>query len=71
MSKDYLIFRDAAELRGILHDYFDGDTDKVTLWLATANPSLGNVIPNDMLKAGKLDNLLKFARSAMDEHEAA
>lgn len=52
--------------------YFKGDVDKAQLWFMLPNPSLGEISPNDMLRAGRERRLLQFVEeSAMAETAAA
>jgi hypothetical protein len=39
--------------------YFN-NISKATDWMYTRNPLLGDVVPNDMLKIGRFDKLMKF-----------
>ena len=39
---------------------------KVQLWFQTKNPLLGNVSPDEMILAGRLDRLKKFISEAED-----
>ncbi len=51
-----------------LHSYFKDDV-KIALWLETPNPALGRVRPLDMVAAGRIDKLLKFVESALEENK--
>lgn len=50
---------------GPVKDYFDGDLEKVSLWINAENPQLGGVSPCEMLLMGREDRLQKFIDEAM------
>ena len=50
-------------------DYYFHDLTKCIDWLYTRNPLLGNVVPNDMLLAGRFDKLQKFIYERLEENE--
>lgn len=38
-------------------------------WMTTINPFLGGVRPVDMIYAGRIDKVLKFIKSRIDEND--
>jgi hypothetical protein len=48
-----------------LKAHFNGDTDKVWLWLQERNPALGCVSPWEMIKSGRVEKLKKFIDSRL------
>lgn len=50
-------------------EYFEGDLDRAYLWFETPNPQLGNVSPNDMIKLGRDEKLLKFILESRENNE--
>ncbi len=50
----------------ILHDYFDNDIGKVSAWINTPNPLLGDVTPCEMIVNGKQEKLLIWMRQQED-----
>ena len=50
----------ADRIKEILTKFFDGDTDKISLWYSTPNPSLGGASPDDMIANGKEEKLLNW-----------
>lgn len=59
----------AAEARTLVAKFFDGNEEKTSLWMATKNPLLGNISPEDMIRLGRVDRLLKFIKDALAENE--
>lgn len=59
------------EILGHLLKFFDDDFDKVSLWFRLPNPSLGGLVPNDLIRLGRIEKLAQFVRNAMDENAAA
>jgi Protein of unknown function (DUF2384) len=55
-----------ANVCNIVYDYF-GDTAKTALWFKTANPMLGNLSPQDMVRFGRYKKLLRFITVAVEE----
>lgn len=51
--------------------FFEGDTDKTMLWMITANPALGEVVPVDLIAMGRADKLLAFVLDARAGEDAA
>jgi hypothetical protein len=59
------------EILGHLLRFFKDDFDKASLWFRLPNPSLGGLIPNDLIRMGRIGKLAEFVRNAMAENEAA
>jgi len=51
-----------VECKKIVADFFKYDDLKIKMWWTSANPLLGNVPPEFMVKAGRSDKLLKVIR---------
>jgi antitoxin Xre/MbcA/ParS-like protein len=49
---------------------FFGDPGKVSLWMSSPNPLLGNVSPEDMIRIGREEKLLRFVENQLRENEA-
>lgn len=47
---------------------FFGDEHKTVLWFRTPNPLLGNVSPKDMIRAGRINKLLRFIQTALEQN---
>jgi hypothetical protein len=58
------------ELETLVLCFFNGDKDKTKLWFETPNPLLGGISPAGMIKAGRYDKLLKWAKQQIDESKA-
>ena len=55
------------KVRSLIYQYFNGDSEKVILWLDTPNPNLGNISPDEMINLGRVENLLKFVETQLEE----
>lgn len=55
-----------ANICALVATFFDGDLQKTALWFRTPNPSLGNVIPRDMIRFGRFKKLLSFITDALE-----
>lgn len=53
------IIQDTLEVSRRLHEFFQ-DEEKVTVWLNTENPLLGDMAPIEMIFQGRTEKLLKF-----------
>jgi len=51
----------------LIDRFFYGDKTKTSLWLKTSNPLLGDVSPNDMIRFGRSQKLLKFILYSLQE----
>lgn len=58
------------EVAALVLKFFDGDIAKKDLWLATKNPLLGNISPNEMIQAGREDRLLRWVQQQLIENQA-
>ncbi len=56
-------------LRQVL-SYFNDDWDKATLWFRSPNPGLGYLVPNDMIRLGRIGKLEQFISNALAANEA-
>lgn len=50
-------------LHGKVTEYFKGDYIKALHWFTIRNPMLGDISPDDMIRAGNIDRLRKFIES--------
>lgn len=57
------------EARKLVLWFFKGDKKKTDLWFDTKNPLLGNVSPNEMIRAGRRDKLISFIENQLSENE--
>lgn len=57
------------EIRSHLLYYFEGNNDKVEMWLNTKNPMLGGISPLEMLMNDKETKLLKFIKEQMKHNQ--
>lgn len=48
-----------------LLNYFEGDNEKVKLWMKTPNPSLGHIRPVFMIRVARAHKLEQFIDSAL------
>ena len=46
--------------------FFEGDNEKVKLWMKTPNPCLGHTRPVQMILVGRAHKLEKFIDSALE-----
>ena len=51
----------------LVNEFFGSDK-KAELWMTSANPLLGGVSPEDMIRMGRSERLLKFVRYNLDEN---
>ena len=49
--------------------HFDGDTKVTAQWMATENPLLGNITPNQMMRNGRSAKLYKFIMESLGENK--
>jgi len=61
---------DTVELLVLVMEFFEGNETKARLWFETKNPLLGGISPNDMIKAGRYDKLLRWAKDQINEGKA-
>ncbi len=52
-----------------LTKFFQGDMNKVVLWLNAENPLLGKVTPADMILSGRGEKLIQFIKDSVDLNE--
>lgn len=60
--------KERDELLNLLKRFFNGDEDKVSLWMMTWNPAFG-CSPQVMVGAGYYQKLLKWARQQIADNE--
>jgi hypothetical protein len=53
----------------LLEEFFDADADKISLWLMTKNPHLGNIEPMEFFLRGRGKKVFKFAENALEENK--
>lgn len=62
--------REYAAIEKLVAEFFEGDAQKVALWLETPNPMLGSISPRMMLRCGRYERLLKFIIEAREAERA-
>ncbi len=50
--------------------FFNDDWDKASLWFRSPNPGLGYLVPNDLIRMGRIGKLEGFVREAMAANAA-
>jgi len=55
--------------RKMIKEHFNGSPVKTDLWFRLENPMLGGKSPNDFIRIGRIDKLLLFIESAIDENK--
>lgn len=63
--------RELANLANLVSDYFEGDQDRVALWLGTANPMLGGISPTELVCMGRYQVVLDYVLEAQADNAAA
>ena len=56
---------EVAATCSLVAQFFEGNAIKTALWFATANPTLGNASPCEMIRSGKHDDLRRFVLEAL------
>lgn len=59
---------DVATTRKLVFDFFQGDEAKAAAWFSSPNPTLGGVIPNDLIALGRGQKLLEHVRALQAEN---
>ena len=59
------LIKDSTVISAHLHNFFEGDVDKIWKWLFTPNPGLGNLIPAKFYMNGRTKKLLKFVTTSV------
>lgn len=49
--------------------YFKGDAMKAIIWMRTANPMLGGLVPREMIVKGLYKKLLQFIETSLEENK--
>lgn len=68
-------FRDLGDMTlrekvfSLILDFFHGDGEKAERWMATSNPLLGCMTPDDMIALGRGEKLLKWVRQSLAENK--
>lgn len=60
--------KDICEMNMKLLKFFDHDYDKAIAWLQTKNPGLGGISPLEMIGRGRLEKLINFVESPLEEN---
>lgn len=55
-----------SHCRKLVLGAFDGDYKRAQIWWNKPNPLLGNTIPNNMIKRGRVNKLLGVIQNALD-----
>ena len=53
----------------LLRKFFKEDSNKIYLWWNTENPLLGGVTPLFMNDVGKIDKVIEFIETSLDENK--
>ncbi|MBI4056588.1 MAG: hypothetical protein HY399_03470 [Elusimicrobia bacterium] len=61
--------REWGTLLNLVAEFFQGDSQKTSLWFAMPNPLLGDVAPRDMIRSGRDKKLFKFVVTALSENK--
>lgn len=62
--KDRLL--EIAVVCSLVAEYFEGDPKKTAMWFKTANPMLGDITPQNMVRLGRSNKLIKFIMEARE-----
>lgn len=57
------------EIHLLIIKFFNGRITRAMDWFDVVNPLLGNVTPNEMIKAGRAQRLLKWIKLTLAENE--
>lgn len=55
--------------RKLIKEYFKGNPIKTDLWFNMKNPILGDISPNDMIRFGRINKLILWIESALEENK--
>ena len=58
---------DVAATCSLVAQFFEGNAIKTALWFKTANPTMGNASPCEMIRSGRHDDLRRFVLEALSE----
>jgi hypothetical protein len=53
----------------LVAQFFEGNLAKTTVWFATANPMLGDIAPQQMIRSGRYARLRRFVMEALTDIE--
>jgi hypothetical protein len=56
---------DVASTCSLVAQFFEGNAIKTALWFKTANPTMGNASPCEMIRSGRHDDLRRFVLEAL------
>lgn len=56
----------AEKAINLVKDFFKGNYIQTKLWFCVPNPLLGNQVPKDMINSGRVDKLLDFIESQLN-----
>lgn len=69
MTKDEPFqMRELVDCIFYLNEFFD-DMDKISFWMMTENPHLGNISPFDLFTRGRGHKVLAFVKNALEENK--
>lgn len=60
---------DAQKAFDLVFRFFEGDREKAMAWMTTPNPLLGHASPQQMILAGRSEQVLEFVETALGENE--
>ena len=58
-----------AEILMYLDGFFNGDYEKMKLWVTSKNLHLGGISPLNLILAGRTDKVLLFVKSQIEENK--
>ncbi|UJJ52664.1 MULTISPECIES: hypothetical protein [Rhodanobacter] len=64
---DYDQLNELGNACNLVAEFFGGDVDKAAKWFSVSNPLLGDISPQDMVRSGRVDRLVRFIANAFDE----
>lgn len=50
-------------------EFFNGNENKTRIWMASVNPQLGGMSPNELILMGQTSSLLEFVNEQLDEED--
>lgn len=53
----------------LIGNFFRDEPHKVSIWMKTVNPLLGDITPIDMINNGRVQKLLKFVETQIAENK--
>lgn len=57
---------DLNDVYTMVYEYFEGDSVRIAMWFKTANPHLGELSPEDMIKLGRTKKLKQTVQNLVN-----